>query len=37
MSAKLVAYEHVPIGFEMVINNPDVEMGRFGTSGGTPS
>jgi len=28
MSAKLVAYEYVPSGFEMVINNPDVEMGK---------
>lgn len=28
MSAKLVAYEYVPAGFEMVIGNPDVEMGK---------
>jgi hypothetical protein len=28
MSAKLVAYEHVPIGFEIVIGNTDVEMGK---------
>jgi len=28
MNAKLVAYEHVPLGFEIVINNTDVEMGK---------
>jgi hypothetical protein len=28
MSAKLVAYEYVPLGFEIVINNKDVEMGK---------
>lgn len=28
MSAKLVAYEYVPLGFEMVIDNKDVEMGK---------
>jgi len=28
MGAKLVAYEHVPLGFEMVIGNTGVEMGK---------
>ncbi len=28
MTAKLVAYEHVPSGFEIVIGNTDVEMGK---------
>lgn len=28
MTAKLVAYEYVPSGFEMVIDNKDVEMGK---------
>jgi len=28
MSAKLVAYEYVPLGFETVIDNKDVEMGK---------
>lgn len=28
MSAKLVAYEYVPLGFEIVIENMDVEMGK---------
>ena len=28
MSAKLVVYESVPLGFEVVINNTDVEMGK---------
>jgi hypothetical protein len=28
MSAKLVAYVHVPFGFEIVIGNKDVEMGK---------
>jgi len=28
MNAKLIAYEHVPLGFEIVINNTDVEMGK---------
>ena len=28
MSVKLVAYEYVPLGFEIVINNTDVEMGK---------
>jgi len=28
MSAKLMAYRHVPPGFEMVINDPTIEMGR---------
>lgn len=28
MSAKLVSYEYVPLGFEMVINNKDVETGK---------
>jgi hypothetical protein len=28
MGAKLVAYDHVPLGFEIVIGNTDVEMGK---------
>jgi len=28
MNAKLMAYEHVPLGFEIVIKNTDVEMGK---------
>ena len=28
MNAKLVAYEYVPLGFEIVIDNKDVEMGK---------
>ena len=28
MSAKLVAYEYIPSGFETVIKSPDVEMGK---------
>jgi len=28
MSVKLVAYEYVPLGFEIVIKNTDVEMGK---------
>lgn len=28
MSAKLVAYEHVPLGFEVMIDNTDVETGK---------
>jgi hypothetical protein len=28
MSARLVIYQHVPCGFEMVIDNPDIEMGK---------
>jgi len=28
MNARLMVYEHVPLGFEIVINNADVEMGR---------
>jgi len=28
MCAKLVPYEYVPLGFEIVIKNPDVEMGK---------
>jgi hypothetical protein len=28
MSAKLMTYEHVPVGFEIVIDNSDVEMGK---------
>jgi len=28
MDAKLLAYEYVPMGFEIVINNTDVEMGK---------
>jgi hypothetical protein len=28
MSAKLVAYQHVPLGFEMLINEPGIETGR---------
>jgi len=28
MNAKLIAYEYVPLGFEIVIKNTDVEMGK---------
>lgn len=28
MNAKFVAYGYVPSGFEMVINNPEIEMGK---------
>jgi len=28
MNAKLMAYEHVPLGFEIVIKNADIEMGK---------
>jgi len=28
MNAKLIAYEYVPLGFEIVIENSDVEMGK---------
>ncbi len=28
MNAKPMTYEHVPLGFEIVINNTDVEMGK---------
>jgi hypothetical protein len=28
MSAKLLAYRYVPPGFEIVVDNPDVEMGK---------
>lgn len=28
MGAKLIAYDYVPLGFEMVIGNADVEMGK---------
>ncbi len=28
MTAKLASYKHVPLGFEVVIDNPDLEMGR---------
>jgi hypothetical protein len=28
VNSKLVGYEYVPSGFEMVINNPDIEMGK---------
>jgi len=28
MGAKLVAYEYVPFGFEVVIDNKDLEMGK---------
>ncbi len=28
MSARLVAYPHVPLGFEVLINDPTIEMGR---------
>ena len=29
MNAKLMVYGHVPLGFEVVINNADAEMGKF--------
>jgi len=28
MGAKLIAYEYVPSGFEVVIDNDDLEMGK---------
>jgi hypothetical protein len=28
INAKLVVYEYVPLGFEIVIDNKDVEMGK---------